>query len=430
MNLLRLPGSGVGRVTRLEIIIMKNGVVIVGAGHGGCSLASALRAANYDGKITLISDEADYPYHRPPLSKAFMSSDGSAESEQRLLLEPESFYADQHIDLLRKTRVLAIDVQDNSVTLDSGTSLPYDHLVLATGARARTLPLPGSDLQGIEVLRTLKDARRIRKGLESCQSLVVVGGGFIGLEIAATARQLGKQVTVLETAARIMERAVAPFVSEFVTRKHREKGVDVVLDARVTAFVGSNGQVTAVQGEEGEWPADMVIVGAGAMANSELAEADGILCDNGIVVDAQMRSSVPNIFAIGDCAAYESAFAGRRIRLESIQNANDQARVVAQVLTGNSEARFHAVPWFWSDQGEIKLQMVGLPIGTTDCVVRGDPELGRFSVFRYRDDTLIAVESINQPLEHIMSRKLIANGVSPSKAVIADTSVELKSLLS
>ncbi|MNZ98845.1 Rhodocoxin reductase [compost metagenome] len=292
------------------------------------------------------------------------------------------------------------------------------------------MPLPGSDLQGIEVLRTLKDARRIRKGLESCQSLVVVGGGFIGLEIAATARQLGKRVTVLETAARIMERAVAPFVSEFVTRKHREKGVNIELNARVTAFVGSLGQVTAVAGEAGEWPADMVIVGAGAMANSELAEADGILCDNGIVVDAQMRSSVPNIFAIGDCAAYESAFAGRRIRLESIQNANDQARVVAQVLTGNSAAHFHAVPWFWSDQGEIKLQMVGLPISSTDCVVRGNPEQGRFSVFRYRDDRLIAVESINQPLEHIMSRKLIANGVSPSKAVIADTSVELKSLLS
>lgn len=405
-------------------------VVIVGAGHGGCSLASALRASNFDGKITLISDEADYPYHRPPLSKAFMSSDGSAQSEQKLLLEPENFYADQRIDLLRNTKVRAINAAADSVILSSGEILQYDHLVLATGARARTLPIRGSELLGIDVLRTLQDARRIRRSLENSQSVVVVGGGFIGLELAATARQLGKQVTVLETAARIMARAVAPVVSEFVTRRYRDKGIAIELNACVTAFVGRDGHVSAVQGEAGEWAADLVIVGAGAIPNCELAAAAGIACDNGILVDGQQRTSVANIFAIGDCAAHENAFAGnQRLRLESIQNANDQARVVAQVLTGNAEARYHAVPWFWSDQGEIKLQMTGLPIGSTDCVVRGDPEQGRFSVFRYRDDTLVAVESINQPLEHIMSRKLIANGVSPDRALVADRAVELKSLL-
>ena len=405
-------------------------VVIVGAGHGGCSLASALRASGYDGEISLISDEADYPYHRPPLSKAFMSGDGSAQSEQKLLLEPESFYVEQRIDLRRNTRVKAINAPADSVILSSGDILQYDHLVLATGARARTLPIRGSELLGIEVLRSLKDARRIRRSLENSQSMVVVGGGFIGLELAATARQLGKQVTVLETAARIMERAVAPAVSEFVTRRHRDKGIAIELNACVTAFAGRDGHVTAVQGEAGEWAADLVIVGAGAIPNCELAEAAGIACANGIVVDGQLRSSVANIFAIGDCAAYENAFAGnQRLRLESIQNANDQARVVAQVLTGNAEARYHAVPWFWSDQGEIKLQMVGLPLGSNACVVRGDPAQGRFSVFRYRDDTLLAVESINQPLEHILSRKLIASGLSPDKALLADTTVDLKSLL-
>lgn len=408
---------------------MKKNVVIVGAGHGGVTLASALRAADFDGNITLLSDEAEYPYHRPPLSKAYLSSDGSADSEQKLLLEPEAFYAEQRIELRRNTRVRAIDVAGSAVLLDGGERLEYGHLVLATGARARILALPGCDLLGIETLRTLGDARRIRRKLQACRSVVVVGGGFIGLEIASTARQLGKQVTVLETAGRIMERAVAPFVSEYVTARHRAKGIAIELGAKVTGFAGLDGQVIGVRGEGGEWPADLVIVGAGAIANSELAEAAGIPCDNGILVDAQLRTSVANVFAIGDCAACDNAFAGRRLRLESIQNANDQARVVAQQLTGTPQASYHAVPWFWTDQGEVKLQMVGLPIGADDCVLRGNPEQGRFSVFRYRGDSLIAVESVNQPLEHIMSRKLIAAGLSPDKALVADPAVELKSLL-
>lgn len=408
---------------------MKKNVVIVGAGHAGVTLASALRAADYDGNITLLSDEAECPYHRPPLSKAYLNSDGSADSEQKLLLEPESFYAEQRIELRRNTRVSTIDTAASSVVLDSGERLEYQQLVLATGARARTLALPGCDLLGIETLRTLGDARRIRRKLQACRSVVVVGGGFIGLEIASTARQLGKQVTVLETASRIMERAVAPLVSEYVTARHRAKGIAIELGAKVTGFAGLDGQVIAVHGEGGEWQADLVIVGAGAIANSELAEAAGIACDNGILVDAQLRTSVANVFAIGDCAACDNPFAGRRIRLESIQNANDQARVVAQQLTGNSQASYHAVPWFWTDQGEVKLQMVGLPIGADDCVLRGNPEQGRFSVFRYRGDSLIAVESVNQPLEHIMSRKLIAAGLSPDKRLVADPAVELKSLL-
>lgn len=407
---------------------IKTGIVIVGAGHGGCSLAAALRASNYAGDITLLSEEADYPYHRPPLSKAFMCS-GEANDDDRLLLQHESFYRDNRIDLKLDARVAAIDVASSCLTLASGERLAYGHLALATGSRARSLSIPGSDLQGVEVLRTLVHARRLRERLENCQNVVVVGGGFIGLEVAATARKLGKEVRVLETAERILQRSVAPVTSEYITGQHRAKGIAIELNTCVEAFAGSNGRVTAVTCAGQHWPADLVIVGAGAMPNSELAEAAGIACANGILVDAQMRTSVPNVFALGDCAAHENAYAGKeRIRLESIQNANDQARVVSQVLTGN-ESRYHSVPWFWSDQGDIKLQMAGLSIGRTECVTRGDPQQGRFSVFHYRDDTLIAVDSINQPLEHILSRKLLAQGISPAKTVIADTAADLKQLL-
>lgn len=409
---------------------MKKDVAIVGAGHAGVSLAFALRNLGFAGSLALLSDEADLPYHRPPLSKAFMAAGDDAESEHRLQLESAEFYAEKGIDLLLDSPVESIEPASHGLVLRNGERLEYGHLVLATGARARRLPLPGAELQGIQTLRTLEDARRIRQRLATSQRVVVVGGGFIGLELAATAAALGKQVTVLENASRIMERSVAPLVSEYVAQRHAGKGVRIETGCRVSAFRGDDGQVCAVLGENGEWPADLVIVGAGAQPNSELAEAAGIACGNGILVDGQMRTSAPDVFAIGDCAAHENPYAGNaRIRLESIQNANDQARVVAQVIHGDAYARYHAVPWFWSDQGEIKLQMIGLSADRTDCVVRGEPASGRFSVFHYRGDELIGVDSINQPLDHITSRKLLAAGLSPDKAAVANTSVELKSLL-
>lgn len=408
---------------------MNKGVVIVGAGHAGVSLAAALRAQEYPGTITLLSDEGTYPYHRPPLSKAFICSD-SIDDEKKLLLEQHDFYDEKQIDLHLGVCVSAIDTAMQSVVLGTGEALAYEYLILATGARARTLLLPGSELQGVETLRTLEDAKRIRQSLNNSQAVVIVGGGFIGLELAVTARQLGKQVTVLETCTRIMERSVAPEVSEYVTQKHRSKGINIELNACVDAFIGERGHVVGVCCSSDERAADLVIVGAGAIANSELAQAAGIECANGILVNAQLRTSVPNIFAIGDCACHEHVHAGgARLRLESIQNANDQARLVAQVICG-SAAHYQALPWFWSDQGDVKLQMVGLSIGRTDCVTRGDPSQGRFSVFHYRDQTLIAVDSINQPLEHIQSRKLMAAGISPDKTQIADPSQDLKALLS
>lgn len=407
---------------------MKRHVVIVGAGHAGVSLCAALRALDFAGTMTLLSDEGDLPYHRPPLSKAFLTHD-TAQAETRLLLEPQSFYDEKRIDLRLNTRVSTLDTQAQSLQLTDGGVLQYDALVLATGARARTLALPGSELDGILVLRTLDQARTLRQRLASSQSVTIVGGGFIGLEIAATARKLGKQVTVLETASRIMERSVSPEVSAYVSLKHREQGITLELGSTVRAFVGDNGRVTAVRTEAGEWPADLVIVGAGSLPNSELAEVAGIACANGVLVDAQMRTSAPNVYAIGDCVNFENRYAGNaRLRLESIQNANDQARLVARLISGES-ADYNALPWFWSDQGEVKLQMVGLSMGRTHCVIRGEPEQGRFSVFHYRDATLIAVDSVNQPLEHILSRKLLSAGISPDPALIADTGIALKSLL-
>ncbi len=404
---------------------MTRQVVIVGAGHGGVSLCAALRAQAFTDSITLLSDEGDWPYHRPPLSKAYLTQ-GSTDSENRLLLESPDFYQREHIDLRLNSRVSRLDTRARTLQLADGNALGYDVLVLATGARARTLALPGSELNGVVVLRTLEQARSLRQRLASCQSIVIVGGGFIGLEIAATARKLGKQVTVLEAATRLMERSVSAEVSAYVLNKHREQGITLELGSTVQAFLGDNGNVSAVRTADTDWPADLVIVGAGSLPNTELAQAAGIACANGVLVDNQMRTCAPDVYAIGDCVAFENPYANHaRLRLESIQNANDQARLVAALIAGASET-YRALPWFWSDQGEVKLQMAGLSVGGTHCITRGDPAEGRFSVFHYCDNTLIAVDSVNQPLEHLLSRKLLAGGVSPEAALIADTTIELK----
>lgn len=405
---------------------MNRGVVIIGAGHGGVSLATALRAAKYEGPVTLISDEAALPYHRPPLSKAFMAGEAKGFTDDKLKLSADNFYTDNDIALRLGSPVATIDTAAQAVTLASGERIDYAFLVLATGARARSLPIAGIDRPGVETLRTLADARRIRAQLAQARSLVVIGAGFIGLELAATARQLGKTVTVLEAAPRILGRSVSPRVSEWITARLRSEGVRIELDARITEIAGANGKVSAVREEGREWPADLVIVGAGATPNTALAEAAGIVCDNGIVVDAQLHTSARCVFAIGDCAAHPNPFAGgARIRLESIQNANDQARIVMRNLTGNPTP-YHSVPWFWSDLGNIKLQMVGLSIGATDYVVRGEPASGKFSVFHYRGDTLVAVDSINHPADHIQARRLVGGGISPAKAEVADLAVDLK----
>ncbi|HPQ96829.1 MAG: FAD-dependent oxidoreductase [Thiothrix sp.] len=405
---------------------MNQGVVIVGAGHAGFNAAVALRAENYAGPVTLLGDEADTPYHRPPLSKTYIK--GETE-DARLWLRPQGFLAKKDIVFRPSCRVEAIDPATSLVQLAGGEMLGYAYLILATGSRARPLPVPGHELAGIETIRTLDHARAVRDLLPSVTDVVVVGGGFIGLEFAAAVNAMGKKVTVLEAAPRLLGRSVAPQVSEYVLARHRKDGIAIELNAAVAAFEGE-GRVSAVRTADGRsCPAQLVIVGVGGLPNDELARTAGLSCDNGIVVDEYQRTSNPAILAIGDVAAHRNPYTHQhQVRLESVQNANDQARVAAKTITGQLEA-YHNVPWFWSDQGDMKLQMAGLCLDSNQHVVRGHPDAGRFSLYHFRDGVLVAVDSINMAADHLLARKLLEGKVSPTPEQAADTSFDLKSLL-
>jgi 3-phenylpropionate/trans-cinnamate dioxygenase ferredoxin reductase component len=401
------------------------GVVIVGGGQGGYQAAASLRTEGYDGSITIVSAELHVPYQRPPLSKAFVL--GKQEMD-RLVLRPEAYYSDHKIELLRGERVALIDSAASTVKLESGSSLPYEQLILATGARNRVLPVPGAELDGVCYLRTVDEASEIKQRLMAAHRVVVIGGGFIGLEIAATARTLEKEVTVLEAMERLMPRVVAPVVSDYFVATHREKGVAIELNARVTAIEGSDGKVTGVVLENGTvLPADLIVVGIGVAPNVELAQQACLTISNGIAVDELLRTSNENIFAIGDCAEYPSVFTESRVRLESVQNAVDQAVAVARTITGKP-APYSATPWFWSDQFDIRMQMVGVCTGFDSTVVRGTMESRKFSVFYFRNGRLVAIDSINRPADHMAGRKLIAGRkpVTPEQA--ADESINLKDL--
>ncbi|HPE59774.1 MAG: FAD-dependent oxidoreductase [Thiothrix sp.] len=407
---------------------MSKGVVIVGAGHAGFNAAVALRAENYTGPVTLLGDEADYPYHRPPLSKTYIK--GETE-DARLWLRPRGFLEKKDILFRPSCRVEAILPEKAAVPLADGDVLEYEHLILATGSRARPLPVPGHDLAGIETIRTLDHARAVRDLLPSVTDVVVVGGGFIGLEFAAAVNAMGKNVTVLEAAPRLLGRSVAPQVSDYVLAKHRRDGIEIELGAAVAAFEGDDeGRVSAVRSADGRfYPARLVIVGVGALPNDELARAAGLTCDNGIVVDEYQRTSNPAILAIGDVAAHRNPYAHQhRLRLESVQNANDQGRVAARTITGQLEA-YHNVPWFWSDQGDIKLQMAGLCLDSNRHVVRGNPDEGRFSLYHFRDGALVAVDSINMASDHLLARKLLEGSIALTPEQAADTALDLKGLL-
>lgn len=403
-------------------------VVIVGGGHAGCSCAKSLRQENFTGEIVLISNESELPYHRPPLSKSFIK-DAELMDYQKLYLQPESFYEKYNIKLRMHSLVSEIDTELKAVKLYHGETFHYDDLVLATGTRARPLPLPGVELDGVMNLRTATDARKIRDHLKRSQNVVIVGGGFIGMELASTARHLGKHVTVLENMPRILGRSVSPIISDYITQIHRLNGINIEVNTYISELRGERGHVTTVVSDRGEIPADLVLIGVGAIPNSALAEQAGILCENGIVVDDFMRTSAEHVYAIGDCANHKNPYAGnRRIRLESVQNANDQAFIVAKDITEQSTP-YLVVPWFWTDQGDVRLQMTGLSYDTNDYVLRGDIESGHFSVFHYANDRLVAVDSVNQPQDHMMARKLLGAGISPEKSKISDTQTHLKSFL-
>ena len=405
---------------------MTERVVVIGAGQAGVQAAFSLRDEGFAGEIHLIGDEPGSPYQRPPLSKAFLLGKVGGDA---LLLKSAALYDEYRICLRLNRRAIGIDPARRCVTLDDGDSLGYDALVLATGARNRTLDVPGAGLGGVMTLRTRRDAERLKEQLARARRAVVVGAGFIGLEFAAVARTLDIDVTVAEIAARPLMRALSVEMAGFLRGRHERAGVTFAFETGVRAITGDT-QVDGVELTSGERLAsDLVLVGVGARANTELAEAAGLEVRDGIVVDRRLRTSEAHIYAIGDCAAHPNRHSGRPLtRLESVQNATDQGRTVAAAILGRPVA-YEALPWFWSDQGELKLQIAGVSDGHDLAVIRGDPGQGRFSVFCFRADRLIAVESMNMGPDHVLARRLLAAGgpITPSQA--ADHNVPLKAHL-
>ncbi len=401
-------------------------IVIIGAGQAGLQIADSLRRGGHSGALTLIGEETSLPYQRPPLSKQYIGEDMVAE---RLLFRPADYYTKQAIEVITGVTVDAIDVEAKTVTFGDN-SRRYSKLALATGTSVRKLPVPGADSPGVYYLRSLDDAIEIRRRLQAGPArMVAIGGGFIGLEIAASARKLGHAVTVVEALDRLMARAVSPFVSAYYAQLHRSHGVEVLLDTAVTAIeAGLDGELTVALGDGAKLPADMVVVGIGSVPNTALAEAAGLRCSNGIVVDEYARTSDPDIVAAGDCTFHRNVRYATSQRLESVQNAVDQAKIAAATLLGEPKA-YDQIPWFWSDQYDAKLQMVGTSIAHDRFVLRGNPDNGAFSAFYFQGDTLTGVDSVNRPADHLVSRKLLALGTTVPDEMIADTEQNLKTLL-
>jgi 3-phenylpropionate/trans-cinnamate dioxygenase ferredoxin reductase subunit len=404
---------------------MPAGTLIIGTGQAGFQVAASLRSEGYQEPVTLLGDELHIPYQRPPLSKTFLLGKESAESIE---LRPHAFYSSRNIQLLVGERAVSIDRAARRVTLASGASLPYEKLVLAVGARNRLLPVPGAELDGVLYLRSLDEAVAIKQRLESATQIVVIGGGFIGLELAAVARSLGKSVTVLETLPRLMSRVVAPVISDFFQQLHTSRGVTILCSRAVSEIAGSRGKVTGVKLSDATFlPTDLVLIGIGVMPNFELARDADLAVANGIAVDQNLQTTDQNILAIGDCAEHPNPFAGARIRLESVQNAADQAQHAAAQIVGRPGG-YRVVPWFWTDQYDIKLQMAGISQGHDRTVTRGNRESNRLSVFYFQQNRLLAIDSINRPLDHMIGRKLIGAGISVTPEQAADESVDLKKL--
>ena len=399
------------------------GVVIVGAGHAGGTAAALLRQYGYAGPITLIGEEPVAPYQRPPLSKAWLKGEADADA---LTLKPEGFYAEAGIDLVLGARVRAIARSARTVSLADGRAFAYDTLILAIGARARALDIPGADLAGVLTLRSAADAEVLKAALGPGRRLAVIGGGYIGLEVAASARALGAQVVVIEREPRILARVACEALSTFFTDYHRARGVAFEVDAAVEAFEGERGHVVGVRLGDGRTIAcDAVLIGVGAPPNAELAAAAGLECVGGIVVDEQARTADPAVFAIGDVTHRPLPLYGRMFRLESVANALEQARQAASAIVGRP-APAHEVTWNWSDQYDLKYQFAGLPFEVDDVVIRGDPAGAKFAVFHLKGDLVQAVEAVNAGAEFMGGRQLIAQRRPISRARLADTGVSMK----
>ncbi len=398
------------------------GVVIIGAGHAAGQAAASLRQAKYEGPITLVGDEPHIPYQRPPLSKAYLK--GSQEAD-KVYLRGEKFYADKQIDLKLGVFATAIDRQNKKISLATGETLDYEHLLISTGSRPRKLSIAGSDLPGIHYLRTMDDVDGIRDGMQPGANLVIVGGGYIGLEVASVGIELGLNVHVLEMEERILQRVTTAEMSAYYHNLHSTRGVHIHTETGVTGFSG-DGKVEQVLCGDRSFAADIVIVGIGIIPNVELAEEAGLKCDNGIVVDQHCRTSDPFIYAAGDCCNHPNPLLKRRLRLESVPNAMDQARVSTANMLGD-EKIYAAIPWFWSDQYELKLQMVGFSADGDSQVVRGDMASDQFAVFYLKDGAVVAADAVNSPKEFMLCKQLIGKQADP--AVLADTAADLKSLL-
>ncbi|WP_338831709.1 FAD-dependent oxidoreductase [Bradyrhizobium sp. 27S5] len=403
-----------------------SGLVVIGASYAGIQAALAARDAGYAEPVTVIADESALPYQRPPLSKDFLLGEIGA---QELLMHDEAIFAGKRIELLLGHRVVEIDRSAGRVTSADGAVLAFDSLVIATGSRARRIAISGAELDGVCCLRSIADAVDLKARLGQASEIVIVGGGFIGLEVASSAARLGKRVRVIEAASRLLERAVSPVVSRFLLDRHVRAGVTVKFGTAVSAMIGEGGRVVAVELNGGvRLGADLVVVGIGGIANDELAIAAGLECANGIVVDEHGRTARPGIYAAGDCANHYSRFAEGWIRLESVQHAQDQGAAAGLAIADRHEP-YCSVPRFWSDQHDLKLQIVGCAGRSDRTVIRGAIDAGRFSVFNYRHGRLVAVDSINNPADQMVARRLIAAGISPTPDQAEDSSCDLKSLL-
>lgn len=400
-------------------------IVIVGTGHAGAQAAIALRQEGFDGTIALIGEEDFPPYERPPLSKEYLAVDKPFE---RILIRPERFWAERGVTLRLGERIVAVDAEARCLTSESGTLIAYRTLIWAAGGHARRLSCDGHDLRGVHSVRTRADVDRLIAELPSVEQVVVIGGGYIGLEAAAVLTKFSKAVTIVEAQDRVLARVAGEPLSRFYEGEHRAHGVTVRLNDGVTCIEGE-GAVTGVRLADGVvLPAQLVIVGIGIVPAVAPLVAAGAAGENGVTVDAQGRTSLPHVFAIGDCAAHANAFAdGAVIRLESVQNANDQATVVARTIMGRDVA-YHAVPWFWSNQYDLKLQTVGLSIGHDRTVLRGDPATRSFSVVYLRKGRVIALDCVNAMRDFVQGKALVADGATIAEDALADTDRPLKTL--
>lgn len=398
-------------------------IVIIGAGHAAGQAAASIRQEGFDAELILIGTEPHIPYQRPPLSKQYLAGEQPLD---KVLLRPEKFYIDRAIDLRTGITVENIDRDGQFVACSDGSLVAYDQLLLATGSRARRPDLPGVDLGGIHTLRSIADVDKIRTDMESASHLVIIGGGYIGLEVASVARSKEMQVTILEMEDRILQRVTHPTMSAFYHELHRANGVNIKTSSRATAFVGDGWVKEVVCADGTSIDADLVIVGVGVVPNVELAAEAGLTCDNGIVVDERCATSDSIIFAAGDCTNHPNKLLDRRLRLESVPNAMEQSRVAASNLTGGDK-KYASIPWFWSDQYDLKLQMVGFSSDGDESITRGDPESHEFAMFHYKSGKVIAAEAVNSPREFLVAKQLIGKTIDPD--ALSNPEVDLKSLV-